>query len=280
MTTQNDSLQFRVAADRCTGCGLCVQDCLAHVLSLEDRRPAVVEGREESCYRCQHCLSVCPTGAVSIFGLDPADSQPILNAYPDRQSLEALILGRRSFRRYRQTNVDRALLDHLLDVAWAAPTGSNRREVAFTLIDDVTVMERFRTDLMTALVELDRAGGIPESHARFGAMARAWDENRTDTLFRNATHFLVATAPADVPSGLTDCVIALTTFDLLAQASGLGTVWDGLAKAVLNDLLPAFKTRLGIPEDHALGHAIAFGVPAIHYARTVQRGKPPVNRVG
>ena len=164
-------------------------------------------------------------------------------------------------------------------IAWAAPTGSNRREVHFTLIDDVAAMDRFRNDLMKALADLDRAGGIPEAYARFGGYARAWEARRVDTLFRNAPHFLVATAPASIGSGVADCVIALTTFDLLAQASGLGTVWDGLARTVLEVLLPGLKARLGIPDDHVVGHAIAFGLPAIRYARTAQRGKPPVNRV-
>jgi hypothetical protein len=43
-----------------------------------------------------------------------------------------------------------------------------------------------------------------------------------------------------------------------------------LAKYIIKDMLPEFKTRLGIPEDHVVGYAMAFGKPAVHYSRTTQ----------
>ena len=74
-------------------------------------------------------------------------------------------------------------------------------------------------------------------------------------------------------------MIALSYFELFAQTLGVGTVWDGLAKWAINDLLPEFRTRLGIPDDHVIGYAMAFGKPAVQYARTVQYGPPQVHRV-
>lgn len=65
-------------------------------------------------------------------------------------------------------------------------------------------------------------------------------------------------------------MIALTTFELYAQTLGVGTVWDGLAKWIISEILPEFKTRLGIPEDHVIGYAMAFGKPAVNYTRTAQ----------
>ncbi len=132
---------------------------------------------------------------------------------------------------------------------------------------------------MAALGRRVRDGGLPEPQRRFAGYVRAWEERRVDTLFRNAPHLLVATAPADAPSGPADCVIALSAFDLLAQASGIGTVWDGLAKTAIDVLVPEFRKVLGVPDDHIIGHIIAFGLPAVRYARTAQRGKPPVHRV-
>jgi len=132
---------------------------------------------------------------------------------------------------------------------------------------------------MEALGRLEDEGRIPATFASFGKFVHAWRSRGVDSLFRGAKHLLIATTPKDVGSGPFDSVIALTTFELLAQAAGLGTVWDGLAKIALEYLVPDLKTRLGIPEGHAIGHMIAFGVPAVRYARTVQRGRPPVVRV-
>jgi len=272
-------LQFEVATDKCSGCGVCAADCIARIITLENKRPTISPDNEANCIACQHCLTVCPTGAISILGLRPEDSRPLDGSPVDPEALETLVLGRRSYRRYKNENVDPVLLQRLLDASWAAPTGSNRRQVHYILIDDKDVMERIKVEFMEALGHAADEGRIPERLANFGKFVQAWRSRGVDSLFRGAKHLLIATTPKDVGSGPFDSLIALTTFDLLAQANGVGTVWDGLAKIAVEHLIPEFKSRLGIPEDHVIGHMIAFGVPAVHYARTVQRGRPPVARV-
>jgi len=36
---------------------------------------------------------------------------------------------------------------------------------------------------------------------------------------------------------------------------------------------------LGIPENHEIGYVMGFGLPAIRYEKTVNRGEPRVHRV-
>ena len=84
--------------------------------------------------------------------------------------------------------------------------------------------------------------------------------------------------PKHVPSPLPDCLIALSYFELFAQANGVGTVWDGLAKWAINDLLPETRQRLGIPDDHLIGYCMVFGKPAVRYSRTVQHGPALISR--
>ena len=62
-------MEFKVSA-LCKGCGACVRDCGFGVLAMKDGRPVVREGREEQCMNCQHCLAVCPEGAVTINGVE------------------------------------------------------------------------------------------------------------------------------------------------------------------------------------------------------------------
>jgi hypothetical protein len=64
----------------------------------------------------------------------------------------------------------------------------------------------------------------------------------------------------------------------MAHARGVGTVWDGMVMMALA-VWPGFATRLGIPADHMVGYAMAFGEPAVEYHRTVQRGPARVNIV-
>lgn len=74
-------------------------------------------------------------------------------------------------------------------------------------------------------------------------------------------------------------MIALTTFELYAQACGIGTLWNGIATWAIEEMLPEMRQRLGIPDDHAFGYAMLFGKPAVRYARTVQHHPPEIYRV-
>jgi hypothetical protein len=64
----------------------------------------------------------------------------------------------------------------------------------------------------------------------------------------------------------------------MAQSVGLGTVWCGLAKMVL-ELLPDLREVVGLAPGNYY-YAMLFGLPAVRYARTVQRdGGARVKRI-
>jgi nitroreductase/NAD-dependent dihydropyrimidine dehydrogenase PreA subunit len=272
-------LDFTVNSAVCTRCGQCVADCPAQIIAMEDGGPTITPDREASCYRCQHCLAICPTGAVSILGLRPTGSRPLSGNLPEPDKLEILMKGRRSVRRYKQENLDPGLLQRLLDVAWHAPTGRNSRNVLFTVIDDREILARVRDELMEGLGRLVREGRLPEGMELYADFVQLWEESKVDVLFRGAPHLLIASAPAQDVSPVPNCLIALSYFELFAQSLGVGTVWNGLTKLAINDLLPETRCRLGIPEDHVIGYVISFGLPAVRFPRTVQRGPARVNRV-
>ncbi|MBI5484532.1 MAG: nitroreductase family protein [Deltaproteobacteria bacterium] len=272
-------LDFNVKDSLCTRCGECVDDCPARIISMQDGLPVIVTDKESSCYRCQHCLAVCPTGALSILGVDPSNCQPLNGAFPEPDRMEVLIRGRRSVRRYKQENLEPELMQHLLDVAWQAPTGVNSRDVLFTVVDDRLKLVRLREVVMDRLGRLVREMRLPAEMVFFANFVRLWEEKRVDILFRDAPHLLIASAPSDAASPVPDCLIALSCFELYAQCQGVGTLWNGLVKWGIFDLLPGMRGLLGIPEDHVIGYVMTFGMPAVKYARTVQHGPANVTRV-
>ncbi|MEI6213689.1 MAG: nitroreductase family protein [Desulfuromonadales bacterium] len=273
-------LTFTIDQNICTSCSLCVADCPARIIVMGDNGvPFIAEENEAGCYKCQHCLAVCPTGALSILGLKPGDGLPLPGGFPAAASLEKLIKGRRSVRRYRDENLDRELLRHLLEVAWCAPTGMNSRQVRFTVVDDREKLSALRGEVMDGLARLVRDNALPEGMEFFAGFVQMWQEQKIDVLFRGAPHLLIASAPKSAASPLPDCLIALSYFELFAQANGVGTVWNGLAKWAINDLLPETRQRLGIPDDHLIGYVMVFGRPAGHYSRTVQHGPANIHTV-
>lgn len=272
-------LEFTINKTSCTKCGQCAADCPARIINMQEGFPSIAADKEASCYRCQHCLAVCPIGAVSILGLRAQDSQLLAGNFPDAAAMEVLIKGRRSVRYYKDENLEPELLQRLLDVASHAPSGMNARQVQFTLVDDREKLSTLRDELMAGLSRKVRDGSFPEGMEYFANFVRLWEEKRIDFIFRGAPHFLVASAPQSIVTPTQDCLIALSYFELFANTLGVGTVWDGLAKWAINDILPEFRNRLGIPGDHVIGYAMAFGRPAVQYSRTVQYGAARIHRV-
>ena len=270
-------IQFCIDEELCIQCGECAEDCPTGVIAIDDY-PVITD--ETDCIQCQHCLAVCPTGAVSILGNKPDDSSLLAVNMVAPSKLEVLIKGRRSVRRYRDKDLPSELIDELLEVANHAPTGVNAQGVLFTVVKEGAVMDSLRKEVMTELEKLQGKGTLPNGIVGqyLGAAVTSWQEEGKDIVFRGAPHLLVTSAPEEVPCPVQDTHIALTTFQLMAHARGVGTVWDGIFMMALS-VCPGLVARLGIPENHIIGYAMVFGEPAVEYHRTVQRGKARVNVV-
>ena len=270
-------IEFRIDEERCIQCGECAVDCPAGIIAMDDY-PKITN--EDACFQCQHCLAVCPTAAVSVLGKDPDASTVLEGNMPDADKLAILIKGRRSVRRYQDKDLAPELIDELLEISCHAPTGVNTRSVLFTVVRERAVMHKLRNHVLACLTEAKDAGKFPEGLAGqyLGWVVKAWQEEGKDVLFRGAPHLLVTSAPSDEPCPVQDTHIALTTFQLMAHARGVGTVWDGLFMMALS-VCPDLVGKLGIPENHTLGFAMVFGEPAVEFHRTVQRGPALVNIV-
>ncbi len=62
--TRRYSSKLKIAADKCVGCGKCVELCPMNNLSLRDGC-AVAQGQCTMCYRC---IAKCPKGAITLLG--------------------------------------------------------------------------------------------------------------------------------------------------------------------------------------------------------------------
>ncbi len=270
-------IRFRVDEERCIQCGECALDCPASVIAMEEF-PRMAN--EAGCIQCQHCLAVCPTAAVSILGKDPDASTELKGNLPDPAQLTTLIKGRRAVRRYQDQDLPPALIDELLEIACHAPTGVNARSVLFTVVKERAVLHRLREELITCLAQKQAAGELPKGRTGkyLNWVVGVWQQEGKDALFRGAPHLLITSAPADDPCPVQDNIIALATFQFIAHARGVGTVWDGICMMALA-ACPEVTAKFGIPANHILGYAMAFGAPAVEYHRTVQRGPALVNVV-
>lgn len=264
-------LDFKIDESRCTQCRECMRDCPARVITpRDDGFPGLAPEAGDNCIRCQHCLAICPTGALSIMGKTPEDSIPVDPAMmPTLDSLDLLVRARRTTRRYKPEDVSPGLIRKLLDGASYAPTGANRRKLNFTVIGNRDDMKAIRQEVMDALREALEADAIPRHFAYLHAAVPAYFKYRADLIFRGAPHMLIVSAESGALCPEQDVAIALTTFEILAAAAGLGTTWCGMFSMVLQSV-PALKDRFGLATAHHF-YAMLFGMPKVSYARTVQR---------
>lgn len=268
--------QFKCDKNKCTGSGLCTRVCGTSIIYVEDgfaHMKPVTEAGWDGCFRCQHCMAVCPTGAISIQGKDPQNS---LLPPEDPQlvsALDALMVNRRSCRRFKDENVDRAVIDQMLKIVENVPNGSNKQLMEFTLIDDKEECRKFRTAAYKEMECLAAQGIYPGNFdAHDYELMKKWEtlRNPQDMLFCNAPHLLVIHSPRGKGCWQVDPVIASTYFELLCAARNIGCILMTFPIAALSKM-PKIREMLQIPEDRYYPCIIGFGYPEIEYARGVQR---------
>jgi nitroreductase/NAD-dependent dihydropyrimidine dehydrogenase PreA subunit len=263
-------IDFEIDKQRCTKCGLCSQECPVLIIDGKTEYPEIKEGKESQCIKCQHCLAVCPTAALSIWGKKPEDSIPASSTIPQPQEIENLIKTRRSVRKFKKEELEKEFIHKLLETAAYAPTGHNKNSVLFSVTQSKSELSKFRDLVYAGIKRASEAGTLPERMAFLSDLQGLWDSKQIDVLFRDAPHVLIASAPKNVASPDADCHIALSYFELLANTYGVGTLWNGFIKMVLTVVAPEIKALIGIPEDHVLGYVLLFGKPAVKYARSIQ----------
>lgn len=272
-------IDFKVDKQKCIHCKLCVTECPVLIINGKTEFPEIKDGKQANCLKCQHCLAVCPTGAISIWGKEPENSIPVSLPIPEPAALENLMQTRRSIRKFKDEEVDPNLIHHLISMASYAPTAKNENAVQFTVVDTRKDMTKLRDLAYNRIKQYFEENRLPEKLLYLNNFREVWEAKHIDVIFRDAPHLLITSAPKSGTEPVLDCSIATTYFDLLANSHGIGTLWNGFAKYVFEDLAPELKQEIGIPEDHKICTVLLFGKAAVKFARSIQNDNPTIQRV-
>ncbi|MBQ9159431.1 MAG: nitroreductase family protein [Erysipelotrichaceae bacterium] len=277
-----EKTDFQLDRSKCIRCEKCINTCAGMVLKRgEDGYPYMKEFDRfgwRGCWRCQHCLAVCPQGAISIFNKKPKESLPPV---PDEMGdyMERLVTNRRSCRRFLKKDVDQKIIDRILSAMSAVPTGGNAMEVEYTIIDDKERVKAIRDKAYPVMEEKAKKHIHTHSFSDFyyWKMKESEDSIRKDDLlFCGAPHLFIAHCKCTgkwAEDAKADCILATAYFELLCNAFGLGTIIMSYSAEVLNELAPKARKMLNIPLDHYTGLIVGFGYPEIRYARGVQKDR-------
>lgn len=260
------NLKLKVDKEKCINCGMCIKDCMSSVLKFDGEGvPQVAEGGEQRCIGCQHCMAICPTGALSIFDKNPDNSER--TAFVDENALLTHIKSRRSTRYYKKENVPAETMEKLKNMLDFVPTGCNAHSLHFTFIDDIAAMDDYREFVLTRLK--NRVKFIPSLFFKKFAKYKKKLMNGEDIVFRGAPHMVVVSIPDNAPCKDINPIIALSYFELYAQSLGVATCWCELGQMCLQSFPKAVK-KLNIPNDCKPHYVMLFGLPEVKYARTIQ----------
>jgi nitroreductase len=260
------------------------------VCSLDVLEPGE-EGPEASgagpCFRCGHCVAVCPSDAISHPGMKAEHFRELL---PDEEGVTPdllfdLLRKRRSVRNYTDEQVTEDEIMQLIEAAVQAPSGLNAQSWCFTIIQDperlAIIRRRIRAIYRCLLKMLDSRVSTFMLRLQVGQEAievlkearpllEGIVEGDSDRLFWNAPTLVIVHSPEDDPTGVESAHYAVGNFMLMATAMGLGTCLIGFLTAVA-DQDPRVKELIELPENHALGAALVVGHPDVGYLRSVDK---------
>lgn len=248
--------------DKCTKCSLCVNDCIIGIIKMNrEGYPAITNS--SYCLKCQHCFAICPAGAVSFNGSNAGDV-PAADNFPPVEQLENLMKSRRSVRRFQQKEVPWDVLKRLSDTLAYTPTGCNDHRLKLIFVTGRKT-EEFRQktrDILLKIIHSPLSIFLPKRYKRFFKMVDAGD----DVIYRGAPAFIVVAVHKNSPCKNEDPLIALTWFELLANAMGLGCCWCGFAQRAFTKIAK-LRNMLELDKDYKVGSVILFGYPDVKYQR-------------
>ncbi len=157
------------------------------------------------------------------------------------------ILGLRSVREYTSKQVDANKVPSLIEAAVMAPTAIYREASAFTIIQDVALLQRLSDASKLLLIE--------QQHHHSYEIERF---NKPGfNIFYGATTLIVICVNKDKPRAMADCWLAAENIMLAAFAMGLGSCVVESALLALNDKRQ--KISFGITEEFEAVVPIAVG---------------------
>jgi nitroreductase/NAD-dependent dihydropyrimidine dehydrogenase PreA subunit len=283
----------RINLKKCTGCGLCTEVCPIFLLELRGRKAAVVEAAGELCNNCGHCGAVCPVGAIAQKSREEKVISPLRNGRIDAEALQFFLRRRRSIRLYKKQPVPREIVAQIIEAGRYAPTGGNRQDVHYLVLDSPARIAELG-DLVTAFLEkgvravghrysqalMARLGSkeMAENAARYTELYRGFQERRKrgeDRLLYHAPVVILVHSSLWDTSSAFNCAVALYSAALSSHALGLGTCFNGFLQVSAN-LSWKIKKFLGIPRSHLCYGTMTLGYPRVSFKRLVKRAPAKV----
>ena len=276
---------FSIDADKCDANGACVEECPVYLLTQPNKNepPIGIDGAEESCFNCGHCVSVCPSEALSYQGdktgksLRPDQLVPIdRRRYPSTDQVIHMVKSRRAIRNFSDKPIERDLLESVIEVARYAPSGLNLQDTEWSVLatrEEVAALRDQIFDWMRDVVE-----NQPDHWAAysFPPILASWEEQGIDTPTHNAPALLVTHSPKDSVAAVSMATIAMTYAEVTAVSLGIDTCWVGLLMMALEQWKP-LRDYLKVPDNNETHACMLLGYAKYNYRLQPTKKQPVIH---
>lgn len=278
-------------SDKCLSedkCGKCNKACpiprLGVVKSIRNEPVRI------TCIKCQACMTVCPTQAITVGDkppLDPMSKNPL-----SYEQLIAALEERRSARDFKSKKISEEDLGKLIRSVRCSPIGHNHSYIGMVIVEREDLLKELSRVCMESWGWMTRFINRPvfnllfkkmlgkRTYSLFSELAKYYKEEKEyyeaggDPILFNGSVILI-TAPAGEKMGMYEAGLATMHLMLCAETLGLGTCLSGILMAMQDKV----KKVLGLPKDIDICGAVIIGHPDIKRYGVPHRKERPVLRM-
>jgi nitroreductase/Pyruvate/2-oxoacid:ferredoxin oxidoreductase delta subunit len=280
-----NQLNFKVSEDICTSCGICVKECTWH---LSIKHGSHIDPDNEKCIKCYHCYALCPNQAIKIENFKPKSEDDSIKI--TEKEIGFLLKNRRSYRSFLNKEVDRKLIEKLINYAKYIPSGGNEHSYNYTIVGKTPVREKLVNEiskiyktrsvimnnpLLKMLVKpfLDtQSRAFLSDQAYCKRMINLVDRfmNGDDPVFYSAPVIIIIHSKKHIPTPKDDAILSAYNINLIAETYGLGVCYVTMGQNAINSSNKC-KKILELDKNENIYSVIVLGYPAVKYRSYVPR---------
>lgn len=251
--------QVIIDTNKCIGCGKCVKVCVAHNIAMNHKK---AKTKLDDCLMCGQCTAVCPMKAISISGypVEQIDIRQDIHLKPD--TILEVIRFRRTIRQFKQKEIQKEVIEQILEAGMLTHTAKNMRDVSFV------VLHKEKERVEQVAVHLFRR--LKPLADLFSPMAR-YNKIDDNFFFFNAPIVIVILA-----KNKTNGILATQNMEFVAEAHGLGVLYSGYFTMAAN-LSHKIKKIIKVPKGKRVAMTLVLGYPDVKFLRSVPRKEVDVN---
>lgn len=288
MLNKEKPVKITIDKEKCTKCGICIENCSGEYLMWKDSEIAANPDSMFGCLQCGHCMIKCPYSAITIEGEGISGEKLI--EFPskpaDYDSLYSLLLKRRSARKFKDIPIPKDIIEKILAAASTGAVSIPPYEVKVLVIEGKEKVQEFAGDIIEAFKKMRKFFNL-FTLKLFKPFLSKYDyklfkdfiiplikttvqekENGNDVLLYCAPAVMIFyTSPF---CDKEDAIISATLACTAAESLGLGSCFIGSVPPSI-DNNPKIKAKYGIAKEDKTVIAMILGYPEETFEKGIKR---------